>query len=133
MLDLELSDKNLMVIADERLGVKLGLFYKDPLTTELIKYKSKITKLIIDKATSEELIEFQINYAMQFLTGVREGELSIGKKVISTDEKKKNYNKDWKELLYKKAFKIVHKFAETLLGDYSTYVIKENNLPFPES
>lgn len=133
MIDLEISDKNLMIIFDERLGQRIGLIYKDPTPSELIKYKSKITKLISDKSTLEEIVDFQVKYGLQFLTGVREGELGFGGKVISTDPESENYNKDWKELLHKKVFKVVHKFSETLLGDYSTYVVKENNLPFSES
>lgn len=78
---------------------------------------------------ADELIKMQITESMKYLTGVREGDLGVGNKVISTDKKNDNYRKDWKELLYKKAYKILQKYSEILLGDFSTTVVKDENRP----
>lgn len=112
MFDLERSTKNLLVIADSRSGESLGLYYRTPTPQEEVAYRSKIfsrkgKKVLIN-------VKLKARFALDILTGLREGDWGYQGKEISSESAHPNYREDWKDLLNETAQHILIAFAEAI-------------------
>lgn len=124
-LDLDLCTNNEMKLFDERMG-EMIISYKDVPSKEYLKHKGIIVKKALAKESAEDIQKFHIKKAMEYITGVPDGYLVVAGKAISTNPKSKNYESNWKEIFYKKCYKYLEIYANTILGEQSTYAIKEN-------
>lgn len=112
MFDLERSTKNLLVIADSRSGESLGLYYRTPTPQEEVAYRSKIfsrkgKKVLIN-------VKLKARFALDILTGLRDGDWGYQGKEISSESASPNYREDWKSLLGETAQHILIAFAEAV-------------------
>jgi hypothetical protein len=142
MFDLERSTKNLLVIADSRSGESLGLYYRTPTPQEEVAYRSKVfsrkgKKLLIN-------VKLKARFALDILTGLREGDWGYQGKAISSESTSPDYREDWKDLLNETAQHILIVLAEAIFEgtrvdasdkvDMEALVVEEDeDIPFAKS
>lgn len=136
MFDLEVTDRNQIIINDARSGSKLVLYYRTPTPQEEVSYSSAVfrrkgKKVIINEGK-------RIAIGKDILTGFQEGDFVVGKKKISSDPENENYRPDWKELFDKTARHLLRAVsiavfegttAEMDNGDVEVEAVLEDDVP----
>lgn len=114
MLDLKRSDRNRLVIFEESVGERKGVYYTTPTASQVVRYnretiRRKNGKMAFDPG---EAYMVSVRFGMEVCTGFDElnlddaynpipGDFAYGfdGKPISSDPGSPNYREDWKELL----------------------------------
>ena len=103
-LILESSKDNTLEIQHD--GGSVVLLYTDPTTDQRVSYSNRIVKRKGNKI-KHELAATRLAGGFAVCAGMREGDFAVpanneaGFKLISSDPKSQDFNKDWKKLLHK--------------------------------
>ena len=132
--DIASSDKNEMGIYDQLSGSKIIFYYKTVETSDHLKYRGKVLKLLTATQDTKEVQLFQMDNILEFITGFSEGSFERNGKPISSDkENKKNYYEGWKGMLKEKCGDLLLT-ANSVLFEETNYhitllVFSRDNLP----
>lgn len=124
--DIAASDKNEMGIYDQLSGSKIIFYYKTVETSDHLKYRGKVLKILTTTQETKEVQLFQIDNILEFITGFGEDSFERNGKSISSDPKKKNYYEGWKGMLKEKCGDLLLT-ANTVLFEETNYHIKKNS------
>lgn len=125
MLELQTDELNEILIFDKPSGTSILFYYEDITTSERIKYRSELVTGYVKSKDPDTLSNIQIKYAEMKIVGVRDGDLSVKGKPISTNPDKPNYYKDWMKLVKEKAGHLLITFADHLF-DSPSMVLKDD-------
>lgn len=126
MRDLTTSDKNEINIYDVAGGGNITFYHKTIVTTDHLKYRSKLMNLAFGGALTEEAMTFQVDYTLQFITGFSDNHFLIDKKKVSSNPESKNYYKDWKGMLKESCGDLLLAVNEVLF-EKTNYHLKKNS------
>lgn len=128
-LELELSKDQILPIRDINNDTVLHFIFDEPDSDEIIKYRSMLTKKSVEAAlgnkSNEEVQWMQIEFGLKKIKGLAEGDLTINKKSVSTDQKSENYLPNWKEILKKNYGYLIIRFTEQLFENKCMIVKNE--------
>jgi len=94
MRNLDISNRNRLVLEDPRAGVHIELYYRNPSLLEEISYQSRLSE-----GSEIDITKVRLNFGLNILTGFREGDFKLNDRLISSNKRSPNYCKDWKNLL----------------------------------
>jgi len=131
MIDLQKSDSNQVAFRVQESNAIVVLFYESVEPSDLVKYNDEVLKLLMSKASSEQIQDFRTTKGKKILTGIREDDFCIGKIKISSNPQSANFRADWKELLCSNSIgiKLINKLVEMVYGADSVYIVKEDQFP----
>lgn len=124
--DITTTDKNEMEIYDQLSGSRIIFFYKTIETSDHLKYRSKVLKLLTASQDTKEVQLFQIDNILEIITGFSKDSFERNGKPISSDPKDKNYYEGWKGMLKEKCGDLLLT-ANTILFEETNYHIKKNS------
>lgn len=134
MRDLEVSEKNELVIDDTISGSKITLFYRQPETEERVRYQQNLWERKGKKVLVNA--EMRLGMGLKIMTGFKDGDFGYAKKPISCDPNSPNYRADWKELIKKTSADIAIALAVAVfegIGTSTETEDEEEKLPLVSS
>jgi len=139
MLDLKKTDRNRLVIFEESVGERKGVYYATPTASQVVRYNRESMKKKGNKVSFDpgEAYMVALRFGSEILTGFDEmnlrengggtyvpidGDYAYGfdGKPISSDPASPNYREDWKELLKDTAHSHVALVARVAFGGART-------------
>ncbi len=130
--ELKKTDQNKIILFDKLSGTRLELYYRTVTAEDRIKYKSAILDQLTKSRDMEEIINLQLVWSEKIITGFKKGDFTLEGKSISSNSEDSDYYQGWFSVLKETATDILLSIVETLLGE-STFVVRENPLPFEKS
>jgi len=124
--DIAASEKEEVGIYDQLSGSKIIFYYKTVETSDHLKYRGKVLKLLTATQDTKEVQLFQIDNILEFITGFSEESFERNGKPISSDPQKKNYYEGWKGMLKEKCGDLLLT-ANSVLFEETNYHIKKNS------
>jgi hypothetical protein len=92
------AKENTITIKDGISGDNVQFRYRTPTASDIQGYSSATIKRKGNKVIFSP-VQPKLDYGMQILTGVREGDFSFDGKALSSDPASPLFREDWKELL----------------------------------
>lgn len=126
MRDLTTSEKNEILIFDKLGGTNIIFYHRTVIASDRLSYKSLTIEKLNAGVKMEEIAEQQLDFILEFITGVSEGAFSINNKPISSDPKSKKYYEGWKSVIREKASDLLET-VKTVLFDETNFLIKKNS------
>lgn len=118
--DLEVSSDNKATFMDGVSQGEVSLYYSTPTNAQRIAFKSACLGQkggqVKDTSTAA-----QLSFGAKILTGIEDGDFTIGGKPISSDPDSENYEPAWKKLVLTTAGDLVQSLA---LVAFSSIVLK---------
>ena len=126
MRDLTTSEKNEIHIYDKLGGANIIFYHRTVTSSDRLRYKSLTIEKLNAGVKMENIVEEQLDFVLEFITGVSEGAFGVNNKPISSDEKNKNYYEGWKAVIREKASDVLET-VKTILFDETNFLIKKNS------
>lgn len=126
MRDLTTSEKNEIHIFDKLGGTNIIFYHRTVNSSDRLHYKSLTIEKINAGVKMEEIVEQQLDFVLDFITGVSDGAFGVNNKPISSDSKKKNYYEGWKAIMREKASDLLET-VKIVLFDETNFLIKKNS------
>ena len=126
MRDLTTSEKNEIHIFDKLGGTNIIFYHRTVNSSDRLHYKSLTIEKLNAGVKMEDIVEEQLDFVLDFITGFSAGAFSINDKPISSDPKKKNYYEGWRAVIREKASDLLETF-KNILFDETNFIIKKNS------
>ena len=126
MRDLTTSEKNEVHIYDKLGGTNIIFYHRTVNSSDRLRYKGLTIEKLNAGVKMEDIVEVQLDYVLEFITGVSERAFSVNNKPISSDQKNKNYYEGWKGVIREKASDLLET-VKAVLFDETNFLIKKNS------
>ena len=126
MRELVPNDKNEFIISDQTSGTLIPYFYRSPVSSDRLKYKSMIVNMVSEGNTPQEIQGAQLDYVLEFIVGFGEDAFTVNGKVISSDKNSKNHYEGWKAVIRENASDHLLAICRSLF-DEPSFLVKKNS------
>lgn len=126
MRDLTTSEKNEVHIFDKLGGTNIIFYHRTVYSSDRLHYKSLTIEKLNAGVKMEDIIEEQLDFVLDFITGFSGNAFGINNKLISSDPKKKNYYEGWRAVIREKASDLLET-VKVVLFDETNFLIKKNS------
>jgi len=126
MRDLTTSEKNEIHIYDKADGENKIFYHKTVISSDRLKYRSLTIKALNGGAKMEDVMEMQLDFTLDFITGFSGNAFGVNEKPISSNPKDKNYYEGWRGVVREKASDLLET-AKLFLFDETNFLIKKNS------
>ena len=126
MRDLTTSEKNEINIFDKLGGTNIIFYHRTVNSSDRLRYKGLTIEKLNAGGKMEDIVEEQLDFVLEFITGVSEGAFGVNNKPISSDPQNKNYYEGWKAVIREKASDLLET-VKTVLFDETNFLIKKNS------